>query len=131
LTPVVKKPVYTKTVGVIYKKRNGGENVSRMKINYLMDLILTILFFIVAGTGLFMYFFIPSGIPRGRYIVYMGLTKTTWIWIHSRIGIMIAIFVVIHIILHWKWIVYTTRRFLTGGGKNSVCEGSTVTDEDE
>jgi hypothetical protein len=121
----------SKLRGVIYKKiENGGENVSRTKINYLMDLILTILFFVVAGTGLFMYFFMPSGIPRGRYIVYMGLTKATWIWIHSRIGILIAIFVVIHIILHWQWIVYTTRRFFTGGEKNAVCEGSTVTDED-
>ncbi|MDD3248508.1 MAG: DUF4405 domain-containing protein [Methanosarcina sp.] len=76
-----------------------------------MDLVLTTLFFGIAGTGFFMYFFIPSGVQRGRYIVYMGLTKATWIWIHSRIGILMSILVVIHLILHWKWIIYTTKSF--------------------
>jgi len=85
--------------------------MNRQKTNYLIDLILTTLFFGVAGTGLFMYFFIPSGVQRGRYIVYMGLTKATWIWIHSRIGILMIILVVIHLLLHWKWIVCTTKNF--------------------
>ncbi|AAM03463.1 TPA: DUF4405 domain-containing protein [Methanosarcina acetivorans] len=85
--------------------------MTRQKTNYLVDLALTTLFFGVAGTGLFMYFFIPSGVQRGRYIVYMGLTKATWVWIHSRIGILMIILVVIHFILHWKWIVCTTKNF--------------------
>jgi hypothetical protein len=68
----------------------GVRNLNRAKTNYLIDLFLTMVFFVVAGTGLFMYFFIPSGIPRGRYVVYMGLTKGTWIWIHSRAGIVIV-----------------------------------------
>ncbi|WP_440946395.1 DUF4405 domain-containing protein [Methanosarcina sp. T3] len=85
--------------------------MNRQKTNYLIDLALTTLFFGVAGTGLFMYFFIPSGVQRGRYIVYMGLTKATWIWIHSRIGILMIILVLIHLILHRKWVVCTTRNF--------------------
>jgi ABC-type multidrug transport system permease subunit len=86
-----------------------NENLNKQKLNYLVDLILTTLFFIVAFTGLFMHFFIPSGVQRGRYIVYMGLTKATWIWIHSKAGILITIIVIIHLILHWKWIVCATR----------------------
>ncbi len=122
MTFVVEKSVYAKIMeGYLQENRKWGENVSRTKINYLMDLILTILFLVVAGTGLFMYFFIPSGIPKGRYVVYMGLTKATWIWIHSRVGILIAIFIVIHVILHWQWIVYTTRGFIRNE-KNTICE---------
>jgi hypothetical protein len=87
------------------------ENVNKQRINYLVDLVLTALFFVVAFTGFFMYFFIPSGIQRGRYVVYMGLTKATWIWLHNRAGILIIILVIIHLILHWNWIVRTTRNF--------------------
>ncbi|WP_048168760.1 DUF4405 domain-containing protein [Methanosarcina sp. 2.H.A.1B.4] len=83
--------------------------MNRQKTNYLIDLALTTLFFGVAGTGLFMYFFIPSGVQRGRYLVYMGLTKATWIWIHSRVGILMSILVAIHLIFHWKWIICTTK----------------------
>lgn len=89
--------------------RSGKLN--KQKLNYLVDLALTTLFFGVAGTGFFMYFFIPSGVPRGRYIVYMGLTKATWVWMHSRAGILMSVVIIIHLILHWKWIVCTTRNF--------------------
>ncbi|AKB42265.1 hypothetical protein MSMAW_3274 [Methanosarcina mazei WWM610] len=41
----------------------------------------------------------------------MGLTKATWIWLHNRAGILIIILVIIHLILHWNWIVRTTRNF--------------------
>ena len=77
-----------------------------------------------------MYFFIPSGIPRGRYVVYMGLMKATWIWIHSRAGILIAILVIFHLILHWRWIICTTKSFFRKGKKNAVCERK-VTDESQ
>ena len=91
--------------------------MNRQKTNYSVDLVLTTLFFIVAFTGLYMHYFIPSGIQRGRYVVYMGLTKATWIWIHSKAGILMTILVIIHFILHWKWIVCTTK---ISSGKNSV-----------
>jgi hypothetical protein len=109
--------------------RIGSEKLNRTRSNYLIDLVLMILFFSVAATGLFMYFFIPSGIPRGGHIVYLGLTKATWVWIHSRAGILIAILIIIHLILHWKWIVYTTRSFFGKRTKNAVCERSKVNDE--
>jgi hypothetical protein len=105
-----------------------GETVSRLKTNYLIDLILTTLFFVVAGTGIFTYFLIPPGIPRGRYVVYIGLTKATWIWIHSRAGILIVILIVVHLILHSQWIIRTTKSFFRKGKKNTICEGNTVTD---
>jgi hypothetical protein len=96
---------------------SGSGKLNRTKTNYLIDLILIALFSIVVSTGLFMYFFIPSGIPRGGHIVYLGLTKATWVWIHSRAGILIAIFIIIHLILHWKWIAYTTKSFFGKGKK--------------
>ncbi|MCC4771953.1 DUF4405 domain-containing protein [Methanosarcina sp. DH2] len=85
--------------------------MNRQKINYLVDFALATLFFGGAGTGFLMYFFMPLGVQRGRYLAYMGLTKATWVWIHSRIGILMSILVVIHLILHWKWIARTTKSF--------------------
>ncbi|MGB9941292.1 hypothetical protein [Methanosarcina sp.] len=68
-----------------------------------------------------MYFFIPSGIPGGRYVVYMGLTKATWLWMHNKAGIFIIILVAAHLIIHWQWIVHTTRSFFRKKKKNSIC----------
>lgn len=101
----------------------GSESLNRTKLNYVVDLILTLLFIVVAGIGLLLYFFIPSGIRRGGYIVYMGLTKTTWIWIHSRAGLLMIVFVLIHLILHRHWIIYTTKNlFKKETEKAEACE---------
>ncbi|MDD2438928.1 MAG: DUF4405 domain-containing protein [Methanosarcinaceae archaeon] len=77
----------------------------------MVDLGLMILFLVVAFTGFFMYFFIPAGIPHGRYLVYMGLTKATWTWIHNKSAILMTLLLCLHLILHWKWILWTTKNF--------------------
>jgi hypothetical protein len=60
--------------------------MNRMKLNYSVDVILTVLFLIIAVTGFVMLFVIPSGVPRGRYQEYLGITKATWTLIHNRIS---------------------------------------------
>lgn len=99
------------------------EKLNRNQLNYIVDFCLNILFLIVAFTGLYMYFFIPSGVPRGKYVVYMGLTKSTWLWIHNKSAILMTIIVAVHLILHWRWIMYTTRNFFRREKvKTEVCE---------
>ena len=99
------------------------KKLNRTKLNYIVDFCLTILFLIVAFTGFFMYFFIPSGIPRGMYVVYMGLTKATWTWIHNKSAILMTVAIAIHLILHWRWVVCTTRNFFRREKvKTEVCD---------
>ncbi len=38
-----------------------------------------------------------------------GLTKHTWIDIHDWVAIVLIAIVVLHIILHWKWIIRVGR----------------------
>jgi len=59
----------------------------------------------------------------------MGLMKSTWIWIHSRAGILMMTFTVIHLFFHWKWIIYATKNFFGKEKKISNCEESTITDK--
>ncbi|WP_445475775.1 DUF4405 domain-containing protein [Methanococcoides methylutens] len=78
--------------------------MNRTRTNYIVDIILLVLFMIVAFTGFFMYLIIPEGVPQGRYQVYAGLTKATWTMIHNRSSILLTGFIGIHFLLHWKWI---------------------------
>lgn len=83
--------------------------MNRMKLNYSVDVILTLLFLIVAVTGFVMLFVIPSGVPRGRYQEYMGITKATWTLFHNRSAIMMTFFAAIHLVLHKRWIICATK----------------------
>ncbi|RNI11940.1 hypothetical protein EFE42_09570 [Methanohalophilus sp. RSK] len=64
-----------------------------------------------AFTGFYIYLFIPSGAPQGRYQVY--LVKATWIMIHNRISILLTITVVV------QWLSCMTRNLL---GNSKECE---------
>lgn len=99
--------------------------MNKTKINYAVDVILTFLFIIVAVIGFFMYLVIPEGVTQGRYQVYMGLSKATWIMIHNRTSILLTVFVLIHFILHLKWIKCITANIFSKSGKRNgelICE---------
>jgi len=46
----------------------------------------------------------------GNPIVVWGWARYTWIEIHSWLGVAMASVILVHIVLHWRWIVETTRR---------------------
>ena len=103
--------------------------MNRTKLNYLIDLIITFLFAIVAFTGFFMYIAIPEGVPRGRYQEYMGISKALWTIIHTRISILLTIGIAIHIILHKNWINCVTTNLRTRKSEEQLCKIHEKTDE--
>ncbi|WP_406659617.1 DUF4405 domain-containing protein [Methanolobus sp. ZRKC3] len=96
--------------------------MNRAKLNYLLDLLLTMLFIIVAFTGFFMYVAIPGGVPRGRYQEYMGISKATWTLIHNRSSIMFTIGIALHVILHKRWISCITATLLNKRENEQSCK---------
>ena len=62
---------------------------------------------IVEGlSGFILWLALPTGGGRGGGgSVFWGITKNTWIDLHDWVAVALLLLVVIHIILHWKWIV--------------------------
>ena len=82
--------------------------MEKSKINYIVDVLMAISFFVAAITGLVMFFFLPSGVQRGGYQEFLGIIKHIWVDIHNWAGIILIILVIIHLILHWNWVVFMT-----------------------
>ena len=66
--------------------------MKRIKLIYLADLILFVQFVLVGGSGLIMYFNHQCWRPFLRLI-------------HDKIGILMLVFFVAHIVLNWRWMV--------------------------
>ncbi|MBN1793239.1 DUF4405 domain-containing protein [Candidatus Woesearchaeota archaeon] len=86
--------------------------MDKTKLNYLIDALLAVSFIVTALTGLALFFFMPSGIPQGRYQAFLGISKTVWLAAHDLAGIIMILLSLIHLVLHWKWVVCMTRSFL-------------------
>lgn len=70
----------------------------KINLNYLVDIAFFVQFALVGYSGLIMYFNRHAAGPILRLI-------------HDKIGILMLLFFVVHIALHWRWIILTTENF--------------------
>ena len=86
--------------------------------NYILFVFLFVLGLFQAVSGFIMWFILPHGGGglRGTAAtaVFWGLEKNTWIALHDWTAVALLVVAVIHIIIHWKWIVRMTRSYLRG-----------------
>lgn len=79
--------------------------MERSKINYIVDMLMVLSFFVVAVTGLVLFLFL-NGRGGGRFF---GSIRHTYVSIHNWSGMIFIILVIVHLILHWDWIVCMTK----------------------
>ena len=85
--------------------------------NYLVGIFMFLLALFEGVSGLVLWLVLPKG---GGYRGNRGplaeatflWSRDTWIDLHDWVGVALAVIVVIHVILHWNWIVHMTKRYL-------------------
>jgi hypothetical protein len=92
-------------------------------INYILFVFLLLLGLIQAISGFLLWLVIPGG-HRGFGIGQINgdflWSRYTWIEIHDWTALALVVMVIIHIILHWKWITKATKQLL--GNKKQTGE---------
>lgn len=84
--------------------------MNKAKLNYIIDILIGISFLIVLITGI-IKFPTLSLISKKSYISF----------IHDWSGVIMAVLVFIHLILHWNWIVVVTKNiFKRDKGQNAT-----------
>lgn len=84
--------------------------------NYITAVTLLLLGTVEAISGFILWFVLPQGAGSwqgGRAAIqstFWSLTRHTWIDIHDWVAIAIVVGIIVHLILHRKWILAATRR---------------------
>lgn len=81
--------------------------MKKSEVLFILAALLALLGLVEALSGFFLWLVIPRGEGRGGgglEQVLWGLSRDTWIDIHDWVAVALIVLVVIHIILHWKWI---------------------------
>ena len=82
--------------------------MDQIKRNYWTDFVMFVLVAITTITGLVLFFILPSG-RRSGLQTFLDIAKETWVDVHTWVGLIFIIVAVIHLILHWKWIITMTK----------------------
>ncbi len=94
--------------------------MANARINYLIDALLGLSFFITAATSVIIFLFLPSGVRQGGYQEFMGITKSTYGLVHTYVGLLMIGLSLVHLVLHFDWIVCMTKNLFKKTGECAV-----------
>jgi hypothetical protein len=102
-------------------KRYFGKLAKQARINFTLNSLLLLAFVLVNISGLVAWLALGQGGYRGgRNPGYnatpIGMTRHQWNDLHLWSGMAIVAILLIHVALHWKWIVCTARRYANNFG---------------
>jgi hypothetical protein len=85
------------------------------RVNFSLDSLLFVAFFLASLSGLVVWLVLPSGGYRGgRNPFYnaslLGLTRHSWNDLHLWAGLAMMAVLAVHLTLHWKWVMCVLRR---------------------
>ena len=92
----------------------------RSKLNLVLDALMLMLMMAIAGIGFLMKFILLPGYLRNEVygknvdLYFLNLDRHQWGKIHLILSIAFLLFLLLHIILHWKVIVCVFSRMVPG-----------------
>ncbi|MBN2006079.1 MAG: DUF4405 domain-containing protein [Anaerolineae bacterium] len=90
--------------------------MNKVKMNYLLDVVIGLAFLVSAITGVAFLFLGSGGYQGGRNPVFqtafLGIERTVWSDLHTLGSLVMIAGVGVHLILHWNWIVCVTKQML-------------------
>jgi cytochrome b subunit of formate dehydrogenase len=90
--------------------------MSRTKLNYLLDAVIAFAFILSAMSGVVFLFAGSGGYQGGRNPDFrtemLGISREVWSDLHTWVSLVMIAGVVIHLVLHWNWIVCMTKRMV-------------------
>lgn len=78
-------------------------SMNRTVVNIVIDLIAAVLFLAMLATGYLLRFPLPPG--SNRLFSLWGLTRHQWGDIHFWVSLGLILTMIVHLALHWNWIV--------------------------
>lgn len=87
------------------------ELAKRSNINFIVDALAFSAFIFLTSTGVLLHFLLPPGSGAQKSI--WGFTRHQWGDVHLTIAFTLVGIVVLHLLLHWKWIAAIIRGRVT------------------
>ena len=86
--------------------------------NYIIDAVFGLLMLFQVITGFVLWFILPSGGYRyrggagveGESSTFL-FARHTWLDIHEWVAVALLVMFVLHIVIHWQWIVGMTKSY--------------------
>jgi cytochrome b subunit of formate dehydrogenase len=80
--------------------------------NYVLVGLLVIGSLVEAVSGFVLWFALPHSGGRWASLQFWSITRTEWVDIHDWAAVALIVVVLVHLLIHWKWVVTVTRQII-------------------
>lgn len=92
------------------------QSAAQARLNFSLDALLFVAFFLVSLSGLALWLVVPGGGYRGGRnpffrAAWLGLTRHDWSDLHLWAGLAMLVILTVHLALHRRWLVCVARRY--------------------
>ncbi len=102
--------------------------MNKAKLNYALDAVIGVAFLLSAVTGMAFLRMGSGGYQGGRNPDFatslLGFDRAVWSDLHTWASLVMIAGVLVHLVLHWKWIVCVSRHWLPSRPKPRQAEQS-------
>ena len=81
--------------------------MEKIKIRYIVDLLMFICFLVVAISGFVLWGVLPKG--SGKFGITWILDRHQWLWLHNWGSIVFIILIIFYLILNWDYIKFMIK----------------------
>ncbi len=101
---------------------------TKIKTNFIVDAIGYLAFLALVSSGLIMSYVLLPGRDRaaGSPTTLLGYGRHDWGDIHFWAGMIFLAAIIVHLLLHWDWLVGVFRKFMSVESKKSVAAAIVV-----
>ena len=90
--------------------------MNKARLNYLLDAVIGVAFLLSGATGVAFLLMDSGGYQGGRNTGFgtalLGLSRGTWSDLHTLGSLVMITGIVVHVALHWKWIIGMTKKMM-------------------
>ena len=100
--------------------------MSKVRMLYAVVAASFVTFLVEAVSGFVLWLVLPSGLGGGRgrgggfSTESFIFDRHTWLDIHDWAAVVLVVLIAVHVAMHWKWIMRTTRSLFRGSRRSIV-----------
>ena len=97
--------------------------MSKNKVHLVVNVLAYLCMVGLASTGLVLLYRLPHGSPRDG-LAMLGLDRDGWGGVHWYLAVSLLVLMVLHVVLHWRWVTNTLGSLFRRGRAGAGAGGS-------
>jgi len=87
--------------------------MKKVTLLFVMFITLTLVSLVETVSGFVLWWALPRG--GGKWALtepeFWGLSRETWLFLHDWGAVLLVALVVVHILLHWRWVINMFKKY--------------------